>query len=245
MLRTLQSFPVFILSAAALFLFSCFADRGASGETEAPADPLDAFALAFNISRADVKEVGKISFGDTGTVSAILFGIYMDKEKYQSGLVTIYPRLNKNYIGEVIKLIPGDSIHFQGILDIKGVPGIVDLSRKKPADTIDGKAGSGMKSPALLLNISKESPLAEDTLFLISVNRSPSVLWQETIRSIRADGGGYKTIRMQLEQGEDEYLAVRLIQTTLPGKGAAPYRPGPPLSRIFKIKDGTYQRFTK
>lgn len=212
---------------------------------EARKDPVDTFALAFNVGRADVKEVSQIPLVGDSAVSHILLGIYKDVETYQSGLITIYPQMDKNYIGEIIRLIPGDSIRFVDILDLKGDPRTVHLRRKNPAGNIDEKTISVMKSPALLFNIAKESTRREDTLVLTTISRSPLIIWQETVSSIYKDGGGYETIRMQLGQGEGDYLEIRLIQTTLPHKREKPYMPGPPLTRKFIIKDGTYQRIEK
>jgi len=240
-----QSFAIDIIAAAALFLFSCQSAIAASNTIEAPKDPVDAFALAFNVNRANVKEVSQIPLGDDSTVSLILLGIYKDVKTYQAGLITIYTRQDKNYIGEVIRLIPGDSIRFVDILDLRGVPKTIHLQREMPAGNIDEKTISDLKSPALLLNITKESNPKEDTLFLTTIRRSPLIIWQETVSSIYKEGGGYRTIRMQLEQGEGEYLEIRLIQTTRPHKGEKPYMPGPPLTRKFIIKDGTYQRIVK
>jgi len=240
-----QSFAIDIIAAAAFFLFSCQSAIAASNKIEAPNDPVQAFALAFNVDPANVKEVSQIPLGDDSTVSLILLGIYKDAETYQAGLITIYTQQDKNYFGESIRLIPGDSIRFVDILDLKGVPKTIHLQRKMPAGNIDQKTITDLKSPALLLNITKGSTPKKDTLFLTTISRSPLIIWQETVSSIYEDGGGYKTIRMQLEQGEGEYLEIRLIQTTRPHKGEKPYMPGPPLTRKFIIKDGTYQRSVK
>ncbi len=238
-------FAIDIIAAAAFFLFCCQSVMGASNKIEAPKDPGQAFALAFNVDPANVKEVSQIPLGDDSTVSLILLGIYKDAETYQAGLITIYTEQDKNYIGETIRLIPGDSIRFVDILDLKGVPKTIHLQRKMPAGNFDQKTIAGLKSPALLLNVTKESTPKMDTLFLTTIKRSPSILWQETVSSIYKEGGGYETIKMQLERGEGEYLAIRLIQTTRPHKGEKPYMPGPPLTRKFIIKDGTYQRIVK
>ncbi len=213
----------------------------ASQMIEAPKNPVDAFALAYNVDRMDVKGVNQILLTPTGAVSSILIGLYLDAKKYWAGLVPICYQENKSYLGDALRLLPAEGIQLLDIVDLKGIPSTIDLNRNLLAENISETIVSKQKNPALLLRITKNSTLKQELLVLTTISPSIRVLWQETIRSIRQDGGGYDTLRMQLVQGAGEYLEIMLVQTTLPGKGDKPYRPGPPRRLRFVMTDGSFQ----
>lgn len=196
----------------------------ASQMIEAPKNPVDAFALAYNVDRMDVKGVYQIPLTPRGTLSSILIGLYPDAGKYWAGLVPICFQQHKYYLGDALRLLPAEGIQLLDIVDLKGIPRTIDLNRNLLAENISEMIVSGQKSPALLLRVVKNSIVRQGVLVLISISPSPCMLWRETIRLIRQDGGGYDTLRMQLVQGAGEYLEIRLVRTTLPGKGEKPTR---------------------
>jgi hypothetical protein len=213
----------------------------ASQMIEAPKNSVDAFALAYNVDRMVVKGVNQIPLTPIGAVSSVLIGLYPDAGKYWAGLVSICYRQDKHYLGDALRLMPAEFIQLLDIVDLKGMPRTVDLNRNLLAENISETIVSIQKNPALLLRVTKNSTLKEEILILTTISPSPRMLWRETIRSIRQDGGGYDTLRMQLVQGAGEYLEIALTQTTLPGKGEKPYRPGPPRRLRFVMTDGSYQ----
>jgi len=240
MLRLCQYLRSYILSMVMVSYVWCQV-TAASQMIEAPKNPVDAFALAYTVDRMKVKGVYQIPLTQTGAVSSILIGLYPDAGKYWAGLVPICYQENKYYFGDALRLLPAESIQLLDIVDLKGIPRTIDLNRNLLAENISETIVSIQKSPALLLRVTKNSTLKQEILILTTIGPSPRMLWRETIRSIRQDGGGYDTLRMQLIQGAGEYLEITLVQTTLPGKGEKPYRPGPPRRLRFVMTDGSYQ----
>jgi hypothetical protein len=157
----------------------------------------------------------QVSMGTNGPVSNILLGLYGTAGKYQTGLISIYTREDRSYLGDSLGFISGESIRLIDVLDLGGASRTVNVHKVKLGDKfdIDESTISVMKKPALLLCITRDEGRKEQILILASISPTPQLLWQETVTSIGEDGGGYSVVGMALEPGEDETLVIRLTGT--------------------------------
>jgi len=79
-----------------------------------------------------------------------------------------------------------------------------------------------------------------DTLVMLSVAKSPQILWQETASSAMTDGRGFQSLELAFAKpARGPWLDLDLLQHAFGGRGQPP---GPPLTLRFEFKQGAYQR---
>lgn len=104
--------------------------------------------------------------------------------------------------------------------------------------------GAGRWPAALVEVVDAEGPRTATSLVLVSLREDPpkKLLWLDLQRR-EADGGGLSTLGdgpRLVRTHADQPLTVQLEQTSLPGDGEAPYRPGPPIREEWRWNGERY-----
>jgi hypothetical protein len=242
--NTYGPFIIYLLIYLSINCIFCNPVTGLEQRHETLSNPISAFAEAFKVDRTSVKKIESIKFATSSEqpLSEILLGIYNKDGRLYTGLVTVYGINNKTDFGEPLQLVIGDQFEAIDIVDLMGNPREVSLASSITTNQQGNIKLSDFKSPALLLRVGRNMAQRKDILILSTMNRSPFILWEETIGMINHDGGGYRTISMKLYKDINEFLNIELVQTTLPRKGASQFRPGPPLSLKYEMRDKSYKR---
>lgn len=96
----------------------------------------------------------------------------------------------------------------------------------------------------LLLKLTQRNDDIEtDEAILVDIHATPKILWREPIRRVdTSTGSGFDTHEIRFNPQADGHGDIVLIQTTLPAKGDAAFRPGPPLELRFRYQRDGYRR---
>ena len=96
--------------------------------------------------------------------------------------------------------------------------------------------------PALLLEVVYRSMNTQHNLIMLTIEQFPRVVWRQVIHSFAANGAGYETVQMRLDEMAGDTLGIALVQHALPGRDEDPYMPGPPLTLRFQMVGESYRR---
>ncbi len=145
-----------------------------------------------------------------------------------------------------VRLAAGREVSLLAWLDLQGAPTVIDLLRPpaNPESVQPAAAGAPLR-PAALLRIRHKLDSGErrTTLMLVALGAAPAAVWREVEASQQSGGGGYRSHQLALKPAvSGAALMLELNQTTLPGAGAQPQMPGPPLTLRFSFDGTTYQR---
>lgn len=146
---------------------------------------------------------------------------------------------------QALRLAAGQEVALLAWLDLKGAPAKLNLLAP-PAQPEAAQAAPGAPAqPAALLRVRQQVPGGErrSTLLLVALGSAAATLWREVEATQAADGGGYRSHQLALLRAAAAGpLELELGQTTVPGKGAQPQMPGPPLALRFGFDGQVYQR---
>ena len=129
-------------------------------------------------------------------------------------------------------------------LDLQGLPRKLDPN----GQAIDAATpwATQATAPALLLRTRHRLDGGEqrETLVLVALSATPTVLWEEIASSLRPASEGHRSFSLELvtDPRSAPWLGLHLFQTTVPAANQAAGAPGPPLRLRFAYRNGAYQR---
>lgn len=199
-------------------------------------------ATALGIDLNHVRTVCQIALNGASDLQAVVLGTYSVSGNERAVAVPVYPVDTAAKTRVALDLMPGQSVEFLGAFDLSRAPTAISLEARACASGGEVVEMKGLKQAALLVKVRNQSLSTQDSLILLTVERSPRLIWAQTIRSIAANGAGYETVGMRLEAGRTNTLDLVLIQHELPARNESPYMPGPPLALRFQLINGVYKR---
>jgi hypothetical protein len=204
-----------------------------------PRDSKVSLAGALGIAPADVRTACDIRFESSATLGGAHVGLYARAGETRAAAL-LYAA-DSSVVGAPVDLLPASSLEVIGVVDLAGAPRALDLQGvacpERPLSL------AGFAAPALLVRTQDRSMDVDDTLLLVSLSAAPAVRWSEVVRSVAGNGEGYDTVSLRFERGRTAgMLDIVAVQHALPARGAAEFRPGPPLTTRFEPANGVYER---
>lgn len=234
------------LGLALLAPAACGGGRPAASATaasqEAPVKPMSVEQLA-QAAGAQVTSVSAFAqHGWPAARVALAWGVVTDSGAAQAWLL-VQPQ---GAPAKALRLPAGRELSLLAWLDLQGAPAVLNLLQP-PADptTVQAAAAATPNQPAVLLRVQNllDSGERRSTLMLVALGLSPAALWREVEASTPPSGHAYRSHQLALKPAAGgTHLALELGQTSLPGSGAQPQMPGPPLALRFNFDGKLYQR---
>lgn len=209
---------------------------------QAKRNPAELFAELMNTGREDVTDVCEIALLGAPGIAGALIGTYPAGGTRYAAAVPLYRENDALKPGAAEKLMPGNAIRLVGVVDLKGPPRQIDLTERPCPGARSAMEVSQFAVPALLLEVVYRSVNTQHNLIMLTIEQFPRVVWRQVIHSVAANGAGYETVQMRLEEMAGDTLGIALVQHALPGRDEDPYMPGPPLTLRFQMVGESYRR---
>lgn len=210
---------------------------------QAKRNPAELFAELMNVGREDVTDVCEIALLGASGIAGALIGTYPANGTRYAAAVLLYHENNALEPGAAEKLMRGNAIRLVGVVDLKGPSRQIDLAERPCPGARSAIQVSQFAAPALLLEVVYRSMNTQHNLIMLTIEQYPRVVWRQMIHSVAANGAGYETVQMRLdEMAGGDTLGIALVQHALPGRDEEPYMPGPPLTLRFQLVGESYRR---
>jgi hypothetical protein len=133
------------------------------------------------------------------------------------------------------------SVRKAGLVDLLGPSVRVQHQDMFGGDGLPSSLPASAGFPAAVLVV--DDPLGTRLVILSLRDDPPVQILSVALAESRPGGGGFSTINaVELTQAGAGPLEVHFAQTSLPGPGARPYRPGPPLRFRYRFDGASYKR---
>ena len=206
--------------------------------------PKSGFAGVVGVAPDHVADFQAIAVPGVGPVSDVWIGRH-PAEEWSNATVVVVERCDAPPCATGHLTLEGvDAVRPLAVVDLQGSPAQIPLPEDDGGP--DVRATGEEARPAVLLQTraDRDDGGWQDALVLCSIETRPRLLWEAAIRLVRADGGGFTSFDLSLEAPSKagQWLEIGFVQTTRPGKGEEPFRPGPPLRQHFVFDGEWYQR---
>lgn len=229
---------------AACLTAACAGPAAVNGETQTMSDVKSAFARAVGATPQAISAFLAVPLpSGGGPADALWVGTNSAEGKMRTWAVAGCK--GSPCPGKPVSMPTASSLALAALVDLQGAAFKLDLKQlpKDPAGAQPLPKQPGKLGALVLARNKLDSGELRDTLVLLSGSDPVDVLWRETASSTPPNGGGFQSQELGFAKpSQGAWLELTLLQHSLPAKGDAAYRPGPPLTLRFAYQQGVYQR---